>query len=362
MNPWSGLGVNFANIGTASYANALAQLTIVRRYTNKVRIHLPDYQDATTLAQDQDLCRAAVALGFSKILWGVSSNRYNNPARLITQRNWPTFRQALIDQAAVAAQIGVTDYQIGNEEELHIYAVPATTSSMARASNVVTVTLSTSPDWQVGDTIYVEQSVDSSFNGTFTIASKNGAVVTWSQTGSNGSTTDAKITDFTKAALRSNLRGTVASVKAAFSGTVSTSVADDDYAGWVSDADMGSFDMLGYNPYGQNSLDTFTTRVAALCAAFPGKIKVTEFAMHSSWSLTRVKGIGPAAAGFDEQYRYAIVDRINAMRAQGVAEAYLFTWHTSDDGYAVQLFNGGYRSLLQLFTGPGRQNNVVVDS
>ena len=56
----------------------------------------------------------AVARGF-KVAWGVSSDNTT-----ITSASWPTFRQAIIDAATWAQANGVSEFYIGNEEELHV--------------------------------------------------------------------------------------------------------------------------------------------------------------------------------------------------------------------------------------------------
>lgn len=351
------LGVNFANVGTASAANASAQLGVARRFTDKVRVHLPDYQNQASIDTDVQIVQAAVILGFTKILWGVSSNRYNVASNAITQRNWPTFRQKIIDYAAIAQSLGVTHYQCGNEEELHIYAIP---TSMTRASNVVTAVLPFTPDYQAGDTIYVENATPSTFNGTFTLTSNTSGTLVWSQTGTNTSATGSKVTDFLKADLRTNLRGVVSAVKAVFSGIVSTAVSQDDYIGWVNDANMGSFDFLTYNIYGENSLGTFLTQTQALLTAFPGKIMITELSLSSSWANTAVAGYTMATKGFDAAFADAMAIRVKALDNMGITEVYPFTWQNSNDDWAFRLQSGGYRAAVRIF-GRTRLGYGVVD-
>ena len=48
-----------------------------------------------------------------KFIWGVG-------AQNITASNWPTFRQAILDAAQWAQDNGVYEFQLGNEEELHV--------------------------------------------------------------------------------------------------------------------------------------------------------------------------------------------------------------------------------------------------
>jgi hypothetical protein len=60
--------------------------------------------------------KAAVIAGNAKglkFIWGVG-------AQNITAKNWPNFRQAILDAAQWAQDNGVYEFQLGNEEELHV--------------------------------------------------------------------------------------------------------------------------------------------------------------------------------------------------------------------------------------------------
>jgi hypothetical protein len=70
------------------------------------------YTDISNLAGSKAAVIAANAKGL-KYIWGVSSSA-------ITSSNWPTFRQAILDAAQWAQDNGVYEFQIGNEEELHV--------------------------------------------------------------------------------------------------------------------------------------------------------------------------------------------------------------------------------------------------
>ena len=83
-----------------------------------VRLDIPDYQNTTWLANSKAKVITAVAKGI-RVLWGVSSNAYNNVAYTITTENWPIFRQAILSAAQWAEDNGVYEFQIGNEEEFH---------------------------------------------------------------------------------------------------------------------------------------------------------------------------------------------------------------------------------------------------
>jgi hypothetical protein len=85
---------------------------------NEIR-DLRDYQDTTNVDGSKAAVLAANAKGL-KFIWGVSSNSFNNPDYTITSTNWLDFRAAILDAAQWAQDNGVYEFQLGNEEELHI--------------------------------------------------------------------------------------------------------------------------------------------------------------------------------------------------------------------------------------------------
>lgn len=79
---------------------------------------IPSYQTTGWV----DACKAALLRNIpkgAKYIWGVSSNRFDNPAYVITEANWNDFRLAILDAAQWAQDNGVYEFQIGNEEEWH---------------------------------------------------------------------------------------------------------------------------------------------------------------------------------------------------------------------------------------------------
>jgi hypothetical protein len=110
---WSGLGMGLFS-GCASYID-----TILANGFEELRIDIPDYQNAIWLNDSKATVTRAIGKG-AKVIWGVSSNALNNTDYTITAENWPTFRQAILDAAQWAQDNGVFEFQLGNEEELHI--------------------------------------------------------------------------------------------------------------------------------------------------------------------------------------------------------------------------------------------------
>ena len=110
---WSGLGMGIFS-GWASDID-----TILANGFTELRIDIPDYQNTLWLNDSKATVISAIAKG-AKVIWGVSSNAYNNTDYTITAENWPTFRQAILDAAQWAEDNGVFEFQLGNEEELHV--------------------------------------------------------------------------------------------------------------------------------------------------------------------------------------------------------------------------------------------------
>jgi len=99
--------------------------TILANGFEEIRIDIPDYQNTTVLNKSKATVINAVAKG-AKVIWGVSSNALNNADYTITAENWPTFRQAILDAAQWAQDNGVFEFQLGNEEELHVDGITIT--------------------------------------------------------------------------------------------------------------------------------------------------------------------------------------------------------------------------------------------
>jgi hypothetical protein len=110
---WSGLGMMLYS-SQASYVD-----TLLANGFEELRIDIPDYQNTVWLAYSKATLPGIIAKG-AKVIWGVSSNDYNNADYTITAENWSTFRQAILDAAQWAQTNGVYEFQLGNEEEFHV--------------------------------------------------------------------------------------------------------------------------------------------------------------------------------------------------------------------------------------------------
>lgn len=115
---WPGLGMGMFTAWDNSVMNGYMN-TLIDNGFKQLRIDIPSYQDTEWVEASKEGVINAVSKG-AKVIWGVSSNKYDNPAYTITSSNWPDFRQAILDAAMWAQENGVYEFQIGNEEEYHI--------------------------------------------------------------------------------------------------------------------------------------------------------------------------------------------------------------------------------------------------
>jgi len=115
---WSGLGMSMFSAWDTEVMDDYVDTLLANGFT-ELRIDIPDYQDTDWLAASKVAVVRAVEKG-AKVVWGVSSNKYNNPDYEITAKSWPAFRQAILDAAQWAQDNGVYEFQLGNEEEYHI--------------------------------------------------------------------------------------------------------------------------------------------------------------------------------------------------------------------------------------------------
>jgi hypothetical protein len=124
---WSGLGMMISQMGPNEQYDAWIDELMARGFTEFREV--PTYQTWQWVDQSKASLQRNIPKG-AKYIWGVSSNRYDNPDYFITAENWPQFRQAILDAAHWAQNNGVYEFQIGNEEEYHIDRTTITTEQI----------------------------------------------------------------------------------------------------------------------------------------------------------------------------------------------------------------------------------------
>ena len=125
---WSGLGMHIFSTSdntwglSSSFEERVDEL-LANGFT-QLRINIVDWAVPEAIAID----KAAIAIAVSKgaeVIWGVGS-AYTG----ITSANWPDYRQAILDAAQWAQDNGVYEFQLGNEEEVHVDGTTITGEQM----------------------------------------------------------------------------------------------------------------------------------------------------------------------------------------------------------------------------------------
>jgi len=115
---WSGLGMNIFPTSdntwglSSSFEERVDEL-LANGFT-QLRIGVNYWAEASAVA----IAKSAVTLAVSKgaeVIWGVGSG-----AGTITATNWLGYRQAILNNAQWAQDNGVYEFQLGNEEEVHV--------------------------------------------------------------------------------------------------------------------------------------------------------------------------------------------------------------------------------------------------
>ena len=125
---WSGLGMHIFptsdNIwGLSSSFEERVDELLANGFT-QLRIDVTYWAEASAVA----IAKSAVAIAVSKgaeVIWGVGSG-----AGTITATNWLGYRQAILDNAQWAQDNGVYEFQLGNEEEVHVDGTTITGEQM----------------------------------------------------------------------------------------------------------------------------------------------------------------------------------------------------------------------------------------
>jgi len=125
---WSGLGMHIFPTSdntwglSSSFEERVDEL-LANGFT-QLRIDVTYWAEASAVA----ISKSAVAIAVSKgaeVIWGVGSG-----ASTITATNWLGYRQAILDNAQWAQDNGVYEFQLGNEEEVHVDGTTMTGEQM----------------------------------------------------------------------------------------------------------------------------------------------------------------------------------------------------------------------------------------
>ena len=134
---WSGLGMGIWSAWFPEDFDSWVDTLLANGFT-ELRVDVPDYQNTEWFTRSKAAVIRAVAKGIN-VIWGVNSNKWNNPDYTITSTNWPTFRAAILSAAQWAQDNGVFEFQLGNELEMSIDGTTLTiTQLIANLKSVAT--------------------------------------------------------------------------------------------------------------------------------------------------------------------------------------------------------------------------------
>jgi hypothetical protein len=127
---WSGLGMNIFPTSDNTYPLELSPSfsewvdELLTNGFTQLRIGVTYWAEANAIAITKSAITIAVSKG-AEVIWGVGSG-----AGTITAANWLGYRQAILDNAQWAQDNGVYEFQLGNEEEVHVDGITITGDQM----------------------------------------------------------------------------------------------------------------------------------------------------------------------------------------------------------------------------------------
>jgi hypothetical protein len=338
---WSGLGIGIFSIDNTSAFDGYVDTLLANGFTS-LRIDIPNYQDTSWLARSKAAVIRAIAKG-ANVTWGVTSNSLTNIDYVITAENWPTYRQAILDNAQWAQDNGVYEFQLGNEEEMHIWRHPV---SITRTNNVATATFKEDHGFTAANPILIWNSNPSRFNFNGTITVTGAKIFTYPSTGANGPVSNpgaVYIGSMFENTIRANMKSVATDVQAIFTrGNISYTSTGTYFMHKWHTLGRGDIDILAWNVYSnQTNWQTDITNMARWWGA--DHTYITEFNLNST-SLDSYSTDETAQA-------VALSSMIEYIKASGITRAYNFCWNPGV--YGVLKNDGTYRKLWDVLTGTG---------
>ena len=334
---WSGLGMGLFSTSTPSIFDNYIDTLLANGFT-ELRIDIPNYQDTTWLAQSKAAVIRAVARG-AHVIWGVSSYNTSNPNYTITAENWPAFRQAILDNAKWAQDNGVYEFQLGNEEDMHIWRHPV---SITRTNNVATATFEEDHGFTAGNPVIIWGGNPSDFNAysatPVMITVTGPKTFTYLSVGNDGQVSnpwETFIGNMPEATIEANIRALATDVQAIFTiGNISYTTSDSYFMDKWHALGRGDIDILGWNVYSnQDSWQNSVTNMINWWGADHSYI--TEFNLN-------YKSLDDYST--DEAVQAAaLTSMIEYIKASGVTRANYFCY--PGDQFGAIKGNGTYREL-----------------
>jgi hypothetical protein len=334
---WSGLGMGLFSTSDASTFDSYVD-TLLASGFRELRIDIPNYQDANWLAQSKASVKRAIAKG-ANVIWGVSSYNKSNPDYTITSENWPAFRQAILDNARWAQENGVYEFQIGNEEDMHIWRHPV---SITRTNNIATVTFKENHGFSAGNPVIIWGANPEDFNAysaaPVMITVTGAKTFTYPSNGSDGAISNPSETfigNISEATIEANIKATATDVQAIFTrGNVSYSTSDSYFMDKWHALGRGDIDLLAWNIYA--NMDNWQASINNMVSWWGSDHSyITEFNLNYN-SLNDYS----ADESVQAEGLASMIDYINA---SGVTRSNYFVYKA--EGFGALKGDGTYRLL-----------------
>lgn len=336
-NKWSGLGMGLFSTSTPSIFDSYVDTLLANGFT-ELRIDIPNYQDAAWLAQSKSAVIRAISKG-ANVIWGVSSYNTSNPNYTITTENWPAFRQAILDNAKWAQDNGVYEFQLGNEEDMHIWRHPV---SITRTNNIATVTFEEDHGFTAANPVIIWGGNPSDFNAysanPVMITVTGPKTFTYPSAGNDGQVSNPHETfigNIPETTIEANIRALAAEVQTIFTrGNISYTSSDSYFMDKWHTLGRGDIDILAWNVY--SNQDNWQNDITNMVNWWGAEHSyVTEFNLNYR-SLNDYSTDEAVQAA-------ALTSMIEYIRASGVARAYYFCY--PGDQFGALKGNGTYREL-----------------
>ncbi|MHB8277216.1 MAG: hypothetical protein ACYDIA_06145 [Candidatus Humimicrobiaceae bacterium] len=337
---WSGLGMGiFSTITTLTFDGYVD--TLLASGFTELRVDIPNYQDTNWLAQSKAAVIRAIAKG-AKVTWGVSSYNTSNPDYTITTENWPAFRQAILNNAKWAQDNGVYEFQLGNEEDMHIWRHPI---SITRTNNVATATFKEDHRFTADNPVIIWGAGPEDFNAysaTPTRITVTGTkTFTYASVGSDGAVSNPSRTfigNISENTIEANIKAVATEVQGIFTrGNVSYTSADPYFMDKWHALGRGDIDILAWNVYTNQdgSWQNYITNMINWWG--PEHSYITEFNLNYNSLNDYSTNEAEQAAGLASMIEY--------IQAAGVTRANYFVYKA--EGFGALKGDGTYRLLWQ---------------
>jgi len=334
---WPGLGMGLFSTSTPSIFDNYVDTLLTNGFT-ELRIDIPNYQDATWLAQSKAAVIRAVARGV-KVVWGVSSYNTTNPNYTITTENWPAFRHAILDNARWAQENGVYEFQLGNEEDMHIWRHPI---SITRTDNVATATFAEDHGFTAGNPVIIWGGNPEDFNAysatPVMITVTGPKTFAYSSVGSDGQVSNPGETfvgNIPEAVIEANIKALATEVQAIFTrGNISYTTSDSYFMEKWHALGRGDIDILAWNVY--SNQENWQNDIASMLSWWgPEHSYITEFNLN-------YRSLDDYSTNEAVQAE-ALASMIDYIKGSGLKRANYFCY--PGDQFGVVKGNGTYREL-----------------